>query len=205
VAQIERRIVLAERARAAELDYAQAHELLERINGAALSMARVRDQMRLLRSEGSASGDAARIGRFRTMFLTALQHFGLRSLPVDEITIGAESVLPEHDGFELAFDIRHGLSASDAIRTKWAFYVGLTRAIQGLDSANPLGILIMDEPRQQEAEISSVRALYQELAQTAGGTQVIVASSAPAAELDDLLLGLVAHRISGGGSHMFGV
>ena len=166
-------------------------------------MARVRDRLKLLRGEGAAIGDAVKIRHFRGLFSAALLRFGLRSLPVSEVTIGAESLLPEHDGFELAFDIRHGLSASDAIRTKWAFYVGLVRAVQGIEAANPLGVLIMDEPRQQEAEISSVRALYQELAEAATGTQVIVASSAPPGELDDLLRDLQAHRITGAGSHMF--
>lgn len=202
-AQIERRIVLTERARVADQDLAQAHDYLDRLSGSAVSMARVRDRLGLLRGDGAASGDAAKIARFRGLFSAALLRFGLRSLPVGEITIGTESLLPEHDGFELTFDIRHGLSASDAIRTKWAYYVGLARTLQYSEAANPLGVLIMDEPRQQEAEISSVRALYEELAETATGTQVIVASSAPAGELDDLLRGLPAHRIVGVGSHMF--
>ena len=203
VAEIERRIVLGERARVGEIELAQAHEHLERMQRAAVSMARVRDRLQLLRSEAESGADAQTVDRLRSRFVAALRRFGLRSLPVGEITIGSESLLPEHDGFELTFDIRHGLSASDAIRTKWAYYVALTRTVNEIDGAKPLGVLIMDEPRQQEAEMTSVRALYQELAAAAAGSQVIVASSAPAHELDDLLSGLPAHRLPGGGTHMF--
>lgn len=203
VAHIERRIVLAERARVGEADLAQAYELLARMQKAAVSMARVRTRLKAIRGEAESGSDAQVVAGLRLRFIQALEKFGLRSLPVSEITIGADSLLPEHDGFELTFDIRHGLSASDAIRTKWAFYVALTRSVNETVGARPLGVLIIDEPRQQEADAASVRALYRELAVAAEGSQVIVASSAPRPELDELLTGLAAHRLPGTGTHMF--
>ena len=121
---------------------------------------------------------------------------------MDEVTIGEETLLPEHDGFELTFDIHHGLSASDSIRAKWAFYVGLTEASQASPSSHPIGFLILDEPRQQEAELTSVRALYVSLEALAETTQVIVASSAGATDLAGLLAGLNVNRITATSSHM---
>ena len=196
-------MVLAERARVGEADLAQAYELLARMQKAAVSMARVRTRLKAIRGEAESGSDAQVVAGLRLRFIQALEKFGLRSLPVSEITIGADSLLPEHDGFELTFDIQHGLSASDAIRTKWAFYVALTRSVNETVGARPLGVLIIDEPRQQEADAASVRALYRELAVAAEGSQVIVASSAPRPELDELLTGLAAHRLPGAGTHMF--
>ena len=77
--------------------------------------------------------------------------------------------------------------------------------ISRVESGHPLGILVMDEPRQQEAEFESVRALYAELAHVGHTTQVIVASSASDAELEALLNGVQVHLIKTHGTHMFTV
>ena len=95
------------------------------------------------------------------------------------------------------------MSASDSIRTKWAYYVGLANATAELEQSHRWGFLVMDEPRQQEAELESVGSLYAALSRVAEHSQVIVASSAAPAELDQLLGGLSARRIASRRAHMF--
>ena len=128
VAQVEQRLALADRIRVAELELARVHSVLEALSSRALSMIRVRDELKVLRGADEDGKDKLIVRRFRALFTQALERFGLRSLPVSEVTIGADSLLPEQGGFELTFDIRHGLSASDAIRTKWAHYIAMAHA-----------------------------------------------------------------------------
>lgn len=202
VSQLTQLLQLRVRVQGAIDGVAEVQSLLDSLGEKAERIARLREQLSALVRQEADSTDRGIVRSFRQAFGDALTRFGLRSLPIDEVTIGEESLLPEHDGFELTFDIRHGMSASDSIRTKWAFYVGLANAASTTASAHYLGALLIDEPRQQEAELSSVRALYQALAATATHTQVIVASSAASTELDSLLEGLAVHRIRAHGARM---
>ena len=70
------------------------------------------------------------------------------------------------------------------------------------DQAHPLGTLIMDEPRQQEAALGSVAALYRELAEIGTDQQVIVASSANRIDLETSLEGLTVNRIASDREHV---
>lgn len=202
VAQIEERLAARERLRAAEGTLASAYSVLEEVNRSARAMVSLQQQLRALRGDENEK-DRAIIRRLSRRFTEALSRFGLRSLPVEEVTIGEDTLLPEHDGFELSFDIRHGLSASDTIRAKWAHYVAMAATAASEETGSSLGILILDEPRQQEAEFSSVRALYAELADVARSTQVIVASSADDHDMAQLLEGLDVNLIANVGTHMF--
>jgi predicted ATPase len=202
VAQIEERLAARERLRAAEGTLASAYSVLEEVNRSARAMVTLQQQLRALRGDENEK-DRAIIRRLSRRFTEALSRFGLRSLPVEEVTIGEDTLLPEHDGFELSFDIRHGLSASDTIRAKWAHYVAMAATAASEENGSSLGILILDEPRQQEAEFSSVRALYAELADVARSTQVIVASSADDHDMAQLLEGLDVNLIANVGTHMF--
>jgi hypothetical protein len=202
VAQIEERLAARARLRAAETTLAYAYSSLDEVNRSARAMVSLQQQLRALRGD-EGEKDRAIIRRLSQQFTNALSRFGLRSLPVTEVTIGEDTLLPEHDGFELSFDIRHGLSASDTIRAKWAHYVAMAVTAANENDGSSLGILILDEPRQQEAEFSSVRALYAELADVAMFTQVIVASSADDDDMAQLLDGVEAHLIVNPGTHMF--
>lgn len=202
MAEIRRRLELESKLSAAEAEVAAFYSSFLSLSDRAVTIQRLRDRLKDLQSSEADLEDERTINRFRNEFRRALKAFGLRSLPADEVTIGNESLLPEHDGFELTFDIHHGMSASDAIRTKWSFYVGLARTCRASQRAHDFGFLIMDEPRQQEARLESVRALYEALAEVGSHSQVIVASSASSRELDQLLDGLLVNRISAVTPHM---
>lgn len=202
IAEVRRRLDLESMISHARTEIAAAYAAFLSLSDRAVSIQRLRDRLRILQATETDVEDQRTIDSFRYEFSAALRAFGLRSLPPSEVTIGEESLLPEHDGFELTFDIQHGMSASDAIRTKWAFYVALARTCRINDRAHSFGFLIMDEPRQQEASLDSVRALYQSLSEVGVNAQVIVASSASSSELDQLLDGLQVNRITAASPHM---
>lgn len=132
----------------------------------------IRGDLRALESEYSGT-DLAKIGAFGDELRRQLQQYGFGSLPVSEVQIPAETLIPGHEGFDLGFDI----SASDGIRTQWAYYSALARLGADLPSNHP-GLLFFDEPGQQEIERPSLRAFMRNAVSLAtSGVQVVVATS----------------------------
>ena len=95
------------------------------------------------------------------------------------------------------------MSASDTIRTKWAFYVALMDTATRSPSGHHAGLLVFDEPRQQETAHESLAALVQELrVTTAEGNQVLYATSASANELEPILAQVQHYRMPTPGVHL---
>lgn len=89
------------------------------------------------------------------------------------MTVSQDTYRPEKEGFEIGFE----LSASDTIRLKWAYQLGLLDVAMSSDTNHPQ-ILVMDEPRQQEAAELSVAGLFSEAERVAGkGAQILIATS----------------------------
>ena len=89
------------------------------------------------------------------------------------LTVSQDTYRPEKEGFEIGFE----LSASDTIRLKWAYQLGLLDVAMSSDTNHPR-FLVMDEPRQQEAAELSVAGLFSEAARVAGmGAQILIATS----------------------------
>lgn len=133
------------------------------------------EQKRLLSEaskEGLSERDAATIASVERSVRSQLSSYGFESLNPDEIVIDPISYRPTHEGFDLGFD----LSASDMIRVIWAYLFALLNAGQRV--GNHLGLLIFDEPKQQDTARASYQAL---LAHASGqgieGSQVIFATS----------------------------
>jgi len=204
VSQVRARLVLENQISTMQAAFENAIQLAEELARLLADAAVAEANLRVLRQEGPDSEDATTVRLFSREFRQSLRAFGFSSLPVDELSISESTLLPEHGGFELTltFDINHGLSASDTIRAKWAYYAALSRVCSMRAQAHPLGTLIMDEPRQQEAALGSVAALYQELAEIGNDQQVIVASSANRIDLQASLEGLSVNRIMSDQDHV---
>ncbi len=116
-------------------------------------------------------------------------HFG--SLPTGDVEINRETYRPSHEGFELGFD----LSASDMIRVIWSYLLAIMRVSEE-QAGNHLGLLIFDEPRQQETAPESYRELLQEAAEQGNkGSQIIFATSESRAGLLAMLKGANYHLV----------
>jgi hypothetical protein len=66
--------------------------------------------------------------------------FGFSTFPTDEITLDEDSYRPQKEGYEIGFET----SASDAIRLKWAYQLGLLELSQDHSTNHP-GMLLLDE------------------------------------------------------------
>lgn len=202
VQQVRDRLVLENQIAASQSSFELAAIAVNEVSGLLGRVAVIERNIRALRREDADQEDLATVRQFGREFQASLHNFAFSSLPVEELSISPSTLLPEHDGFELTFDINHGLSASDTVRAKWAFYAALSRVCAASTRSHPLGTLIMDEPRQQEAALGSVTALYRELSLIGEDQQVIVASSADRSDLEISLQGLRVNRITTDRAHI---
>jgi hypothetical protein len=102
-----------------------------------------------------------------------LREYGFRSLSSSEIEISPFTYKPELEGFELQTTI----SASDLIRTIWAYQSGMLEVAREAQTNHP-GMLVFDEPRQQSTRDVSFAALLKRASNASKcGQQVIFFTS----------------------------
>ncbi len=102
-----------------------------------------------------------------------LQDYDFRSFPITEVTLSPLTYRPEIEGFEMQTTI----SASDLIRTIWAYQYGMLEVARTASTHHP-GLLVFDEPRQQSTHDVSFLELLKRVAQSAKfGQQVILFTS----------------------------
>ena len=181
--EISKRIVLRER-----IDVLSSVEsgLASRREALAALASQWADQKKLLNEltkTGPSGADEAKVASVETSVRAQLEAYGFDSLKPSDIAIDRVSYRPTNDGFDLGFD----LSASDMIRVIWAYLFAM------LDSGtqhggNHVGLLIFDEPRQQDAARESYRALLRHAgAKERRGAQIIFATSENSASLVSML------------------
>ena len=97
-----------------------------------------------------------------------------------------DSYRPEKEGFEIGFE----LSASDSVRLKWAYQLGLLDVAQATATNHP-GLVVFDEPRQQEAAEASVAGLLAEASRIADNqSQILIATSEDLAKVRGFVSGI---------------
>ncbi|SMX93793.1 hypothetical protein [Brevibacterium aurantiacum] len=150
-----------------------------------------RELFKRLENDKLSSNDRQRVERLQHSIRAQLTSYGFKSLEPSEVEIDKTTYRPVHEGFDLGFD----LSASDMIRLIWAYLFGVLEIGQE-PGGRHLGLLIFDEPRQQEAAKESYRALLAHASHTGdAGAQVLFATSEPLDSLKDMLADHPAHLL----------
>ena len=135
---------------------------------------------------GISASDEQKLSFLNESLRSQVNEYGMGSIDTNALTINRDTYLPNHEGFNLAFD----LSASDLIRTIWAYMNGL-REVAVRFETNHLGLLVFDEPKQQDAAAESLAAFLKRVSlSVAAHHQVIVGTSEPLASLTPMLAGL---------------
>ncbi|MFT3864080.1 MAG: hypothetical protein QM729_07400 [Solirubrobacterales bacterium] len=124
---------------------------------------------------GSATNaDSEKLAAFENLFREQLDEYGFSSVPALDVELARDSYMPLYKERPLK---EEKISASDNVRLVWAYVVGLLEMARNYEIAHP-GLLILDEPGQQEIEPGSLEALLHRLARSSTyEQQVIVASS----------------------------
>ncbi|MBX9809948.1 hypothetical protein K2X92_06165 [Candidatus Gracilibacteria bacterium] len=124
--------------------------------------------------------DIEKLDYLEKTFRELLQNYGYQSeRSFDKIFISKETYLPivtsGYGETRVSYNIISHSSGSDMIRSIWAYTVALMRTSIHFNANHP-GIIIFDEPKQQEASISDFRSFIKDLGSTHTGQIIVLAS-----------------------------
>jgi hypothetical protein len=117
MAAIQERMSLGNRIRMFNDAKSEIDDLMSSLNDLQRNWVEVQNQIRDLSGEELSAEDQQKLRDLEAVFKEQVRHYGLGCVPVDELRISPETYRPIHDGFDLGFN----LSASDMIRTIWAY------------------------------------------------------------------------------------
>ncbi|QDV55669.1 hypothetical protein [Rosistilla oblonga] len=160
--------------------------------------------------EDTTEQDRLKIRTWTGLIREQLAQFGFRSFPPSQVNVSKDSYRPEHDGFDIQADVnqidsasnasgaasqtstqlQNSISASDLIRTIWAYLNGMLEMGRSGCTNHP-GFLVFDEPRQQSTrDVSFVELLRRASTSHSFGQQVIFFTSENLERLKGHLSGL---------------
>ncbi|PWK09093.1 hypothetical protein [Pantoea ananatis] len=117
--------------------------------------------------------DAKKLLHLKNGVVERLKKYNFTSFDSELIGISEDNYLPNREGYDIGFDT----SASDGIRIIWGYLISLFSLGQAFNTNHP-GIIIFDEPRQQEANKVSFAELLKDAAEsTKINGQIIFATS----------------------------
>lgn len=113
--------------------------------------------------------DEQKIAYFQRKFRENLKRYGYKSIAnIDKIEISKETYLPTIEGFDMKFDS----SASDNIRSIWAFTMALLQTSIYFRGNHP-GVVIFDEPDQHSIIINDLKEFIASVEETKDYSQVV--------------------------------
>jgi hypothetical protein len=159
---------------------------IDELDSLAATWQQNKEALAALRRRDLTTGDEFKIRSLKNSLTSQLEAYGFRSLEPRSIDVSPKTYRPNHEGFDLGFD----LSASDMIRVIWAYLFSFMEVSREFQANHPQ-LLIFDEPRQQEAARFSFQQLLKRAAENgAAGSQVIFATSEEEDDLRSMLTGL---------------
>jgi hypothetical protein len=108
--------------------------------------------------------DRQKLSTLKDNFIQLLRIFNYQSKPFDAIRISQDTYLPvaQKTDAEQFYNIKFDSSASDFIRCIWAYTTALLQTSITYNANHP-GILVFDEPKQQDMSKESFRSFLIEL------------------------------------------
>ncbi|MDU1053377.1 hypothetical protein [Clostridium baratii] len=113
--------------------------------------------------------DKAKLKEFNNLFISMLESYSYKSIEKNEfinIEISKDTLLPTLYDIDLKFNS----SASDSIRSIWAFTNAL---VQAEKTENSIGIMIFDEPEQQNVVNNDLKKFLSSLSEIKGKQKII--------------------------------
>jgi hypothetical protein len=188
---IERQVRLAQRIEQLEAIADVLVELDETLTPMAMESRRLQAELRRLSGEQPSDEDRARLSALATSMRDQLREYSFSSVPPDEVEIAPDNYMPFRAGEPI---LPKDLSASDNVRLIWAYLIALLEIGREFQTPHP-GVVVFDEPGQQEVSDESLQALFGRLADTGvHNQQAIVATSKERDQLTFLLGDIPATR-----------
>lgn len=139
-----------------------------------------------------SSEDMAKLKEFERLFKDHCSNYGVSSVSPWNLSISRDTYKPSYEGFDLQFD----LSASDFIRTIWAYYGSLMELGRNQSyRTNHLGLLILDEPRQQSTANDSLGKFLSDIGESGQYNQQVLFATSEERDVLEQHLGEVLHHL----------
>lgn len=135
--------------------------------------------------------DKQKLSYFEQEFLSLLKTFSFSSINTNEITISHDKYTPIVSGFDIKFDS----SASDNIRLIWSYTIAIYKTSLKFSGNHP-GLMVFDEPGQQQMDVNSQEKLFEVLSECQG--QAIVGTSLKPDEIEGMTKNLTLNVIDMG-------
>ena len=154
----------------------------EELKVIALEWSRLQEQLKAIPSDELTFEDAGKISALEAAIQKRIGVYGFRSFQPSEIVLSRENQRPltltrDEEGDVVEKEITFEVSASDGIRLKWAYYLSMLRL--GGKTNHP-GLIVYDEPGQQEIDAQSLYAFLQDGAgEKRSDRQIIISTSEP--------------------------
>ena len=148
----------------------------------ALEWMRLQEQMKGTPNDELTLEDAQKIRSLEAAVQKRIGGYGFKSFQPSEIVLSRENQRPltltrDDDGDIVEKEITFEVSASDGIRLKWAYYLSMLRLA---GTTNHAGLIIYDEPGQQEIDATSLYAFLEDGAcESRLDRQIIISTSEP--------------------------
>ncbi len=133
---------------------------------------RLLDERASLPSDKISDSDRGKLDKLTSLLREQAREYGFSTFQPSDLSISDDTYRPQKEGFEIGFET----SASDAIRLKWAYQLGLLE-LDNIDTTNHPGILLFDEPRQQSSAKISFEQLLTRAASAKQRNQQIIFST----------------------------
>jgi len=160
------------------------HKMLDKLTEVIQKWKPIIAELSELRSEGLSALDIEKLSKLKEIYHQQLEAYSFSSYKIHDIDIPRDTYRPSVRHRDLA-----GTSASDAIRSIWAYLLSLLELSNDFNT-NHLGFLIFDEPRQQMVKDISYDSLVKEAFKVSKtGKQIIFATSEKMEDLQRELLG----------------
>jgi hypothetical protein len=133
--------------------------LIDELQEIAAKWAAATTGLRLLPIDELTVADKRKLGHLQTAIRRHLDRYGFRSFQPGEISLSSDNFRPlalrTVNGETVEKEINFEVSASDAIRLKWAYYLSCLELMSDFGVNHP-GLVVFDEPGQQEIESASL-------------------------------------------------
>jgi predicted nucleic acid-binding Zn-ribbon protein len=185
-ATVEERVRAESRIRELEELQSALSDAIDRLRSLSEEYATLLAEQASLPDDKMSQDDKRKLSKLTRLVRDQAKQFGFSTFDPEEVSISDDTYRPQKEGFEIGFET----SASDAIRLKWAYQLGLLE-LGTMEKTNHPGLLVFDEPRQQ----SSAKVSFEHLLERASESlrekrQVIFSTSEDLANLELIVAGL---------------
>jgi hypothetical protein len=155
--------------------------MMDELRSIATRWAELQERLKRLPLDDFTNNDKEKVDALETSVKQHLALYGFKSFQPNEISLSRDNfrtlVLAREGDRVIEKEINFEVSASDAIRLKWAYYLSML-AVSARMQTNHCGLTIFDEPGQQEVEPPSLDAFLRwSSVNLTDSQQIVVATS----------------------------